>query len=131
MQEKIAPSGELVICTLAMPKDTNANGDIFGGWLVSQMDLGGAILAARISRARVVTVAINQLVFHKAVKIGDTVCCYAKLIKVGNTSMSIHLESWTIPFGEIERQKVTDGLFIYVAVDENRKPTSVTANHPR
>lgn len=116
-------SAELVICTVAMPKDTNANGDIFGGWLVSQMDLGGAMLAHRLCRQRVVTVAINDLTFHKPVIIGDTVCCYADIVKIGKTSMTLRLEAWTIHYGGIERQKVTEGLFIYVAVDAQGRPT--------
>lgn len=119
------PQGEQVIRTLAMPKDTNANGDIFGGWLVSQMDLGGAIYAKQIAKARVATVAINNLTFIRPVYVGDVICCYAELIKVGTTSMTIKLEAWAISDNSTERHQVTEGIFIFVALDDNRKPKPV------
>src|SRR3954465_10530353 len=87
MHEK--PKGELVVQTIAMPRDTNRNGDIFGGWLVSQMDFGGAILASKISRARVVTVAMEGMSFLQPVRMGDTVACYARIERIGNSSMRI------------------------------------------
>lgn len=119
------PEGELVIRTLAMPKDTNANGDIFGGWLVSEMDLGGAILAKATSKSRIVTVAIDKMVFHHPVKVGDVVCCYANLTKTGKTSMTVKIEAWALPYDGGQRNKVTEGIFTYVAIDEAGKPVSV------
>lgn len=117
--------GDLVLRTLAMPADTNANGDIFGGWLMSQMDMGGAILAKEIANGRVVTVRVDGMTFLKPVAVGDVVCCYARCIKRGNTSITINVEVWikkvsTAPMGQ--RYKTTEALFIYVAVDENGRP---------
>lgn len=119
------PRGELVIRTLAMPKDTNANGDIFGGWLVSQMDLGGAILAKQTANSRITTVAIDKMCFLHPVNVGDIVCCYADLIKIGRTSMTIHIEVWTIPQCSEARLQVAEGIFTYVAIDELGQPKPV------
>jgi acyl-CoA thioesterase YciA len=123
--ERKHPSGEQVIRTIAMPKDTNANGDIFGGWLVSQMDIGGAILAKQTSKSRIATVAINDLVFMHPVYVGDIICCYAELIKVGTTSMTVKIEVWAISEADTERHQVTAGTFVFVALDEHRKPKPV------
>src|SRR5260221_9314587 len=90
------PAGKLVIQIVAMPKDTNANGDIFGGWLVSHMDMGAGIAARREARCRVVTVAIDSLIFIRPVAVGDILCCYAEMLRIGNTSMRIKMEVWTI-----------------------------------
>ncbi|NNM58841.1 MAG: acyl-CoA thioesterase [Legionellales bacterium] len=124
-KEKSLPRGELVIRTIAMPRDTNANGDIFGGWLVSQMDVGGAIVATQTAKSRVATVAINQLTFIRPVYVGDIICCYAELIKVGTTSMTVEVQAWSISADEPERKKVTEGTFVFVALDKNRKPKPV------
>lgn len=126
--ERKQPAGEQVIRTLAMPKDTNANGDIFGGWLVSQMDIGAAIFAKQISKSRVATVAINNLVFMHPVYVGDIICCYAELAKIGTTSMTIHVEVWAISENSTERHQVTTATFVFVALDENRKPQPVYRN---
>ena len=120
--------GELVIQTIAMPKDTNRHGDIFGGWLVAQMDLGSAILASKIAKARVVTVAIEHMSFLQPVRVGDTVACYARLEKTGRTSMRIPVEVWVHRFMTGEEIRVTSAVFIYVAVDENGKPIPVARN---
>ncbi|MEY2545942.1 MAG: acyl-CoA thioesterase YciA [Verrucomicrobiota bacterium] len=117
--------GELVIQTIAMPKDTNRHGDIFGGWLVAQMDLGSAILASKIAKARVVTVAIEQMSFLQPVRVGDTVACYARLEKTGRTSMRIPVEVWVHRFMSGEEIRVTSAVFIYVAIDESGKPIPV------
>ena len=120
------PTGELVIRTIAMPRDTNPNGDIFGGWLMSQMDLGSGILAAKTARARVVTVAMEGLSFLEPVQIGDTVACYAHVEKIGRTSMKIPVEVWVERFKKHEAPiLVTRGVFVYVAVDECGKPIPV------
>jgi acyl-CoA thioesterase YciA len=120
------PKGELVIRTIAMPRDTNPNGDIFGGWLMSQMDLGSGILASRTARARVVTVAMEGLSFLQPVGVGDTVTCYARVEKIGRTSMKIPVEVWVERFREHDAPiLVTHGVFVYVAVDESGRPIPV------
>lgn len=125
MNVEDSPSGELTVQILAMPKDTNANGDIFGGWLVSNMDMGGGIEARRYSGSRVVTVAIDNMRFIKPVNVGDLVSCYAELLKTGETSMHYKLEVWTLSVNRAEQCKVADGTFIYVAIDETGKKRSV------
>lgn len=126
MNDQPKPQGQLVIQIVAMPADTNANGDIFGGWLVSHMDMGAAIAARRHARCRVVTVAIDKMSFLKPVYVGDTVCCYADLIKVGNTSMQFNVEVWSLsPIQDEASKKVAQGIFTFVAIDEQRKPQSV------
>src|SRR5438270_3344859 len=122
------PKGELVIQTIAMPKDTNRDGDIFGGWLVSQMDLGSAIMAGKIAKSRVVTVAIEGMSFINPVRVGDTVACYAWLEKIGRTSMKIAVDVWVTRYKTGERVKVTSGVFTYVALGPNGKPTPVKRN---
>jgi acyl-CoA thioesterase YciA len=119
------PRGVLSIRTIAMPANTNANGDIFGGWLVSLMDMGAQIEAQRRAHSRVVTVAINNLVFIKPVNVGDTVCCYADLVKVGRTSMQFNMEVWTLALEVKERIKVAEGMFTFVAIDSGGKPQIV------
>jgi acyl-CoA thioesterase YciA len=122
------PQGELVLRTLAMPADTNANDDIFGGWLMSQMDLGGAILAQEIAGGRVVTVHVNSINFLRPVSVGDVVCCYARCVKQGRTSISINTEVWIKEVDSAsvsQRYKVTEALFVYVAIDANGKPRPV------
>ena len=115
------PKGELVIQTIAMPKDTNPNGDIFGGWLVSQMDLGSGILASKTAQARVVTVAMEGMSFLQPVRVGDTVACYAWVEKIGRTSMTIPVEVWVTRYMTGEQTRVTHGVFVYVAVDDTGK----------
>ncbi|EKN4771245.1 acyl-CoA thioester hydrolase YciA [Yersinia enterocolitica] len=119
--EQVLPNGELVLRTLAMPADTNANGDIFGGWLMSQMDIGGAIQAKEIAHGRVVTVRVDGMTFLKPVAVGDVVCCYAGCIKTGRSSITINIEVWvkkvsSEPIGQ--RYKATEAVFTYVAVDD-------------
>ncbi|MEH0832680.1 acyl-CoA thioester hydrolase YciA [Pectobacterium cacticida] len=115
------PQGELVLRTMAMPADTNANGDIFGGWLMSQMDMGGAILAKEIAEGRVVTVRVDGMSFLKPVAVGDVVCCYARCLRTGRSSINVNIEVWikkvaTAPIGQ--RYRATEALFTYVAVDD-------------
>ena len=122
------PQGEIVLRTLAMPADTNANGDIFGGWLLAQMDIAGGMAAKSTSHGRIATVAIDAMTFHKPVFVGDAVCCYALVERIGNTSMTIRVQAWVIrqAVGN-ERIKVTEGVFTYVAIDKGRKPRAVLA----
>ena len=122
------PKGELVIQTIAMPKDTNRDGDIFGGWLVSQMDLGSAILAGKVANSRVVTVAIEGMSFLNPVRVGDTVACYAWVEKIGRTSMKICVDVWVTRYRTGERVKVTNGVFTYVALGSDGKPTPVKSD---
>ena len=119
------PQGELVIQTIAMPKDTNRNGDIFGGWLMSQMDLGSGILAAKTAQARVVTVAMEGMSFLHPVRVGDTVACYAWVERIGRTSMTIPVEVWVTRYMTGEQVRVTHGVFTYVAVNDAGKPIPV------
>ena len=123
MSEK--PKGELVIQTIAMPQDTNPNGDIFGGWVTSQMDLGSGILAAKTAQARVVTAAMEGMSFLQPVRVGDTVRCYAHVQKIGRTSMTIPVEVWVTRYMTGEELRVTHGVFTLVAVDESGKPIPV------
>lgn len=125
MAENDEPKGELVIQTIAMPKDTNRDGDIFGGWLVSQMDLGSAIIAGRIAKSRVVTVAVEAMSFLNPVRVGDTVACYGWLDKIGRTSMKIYVDVWVMRYKTGQRVKVTSGVFTYVALGPDGKPTPV------
>jgi acyl-CoA thioesterase YciA len=121
------PQGELVIRTIAMPSDTNPDGDIFGGWLMSQMDLGSGILASQTAKTRVVTVAMEGLSFLEPVRVGDTVACYARVEKIGRTSMTIPVEVWVQRFRQHgDPVLVTRGVFIYVAVDEAGRPIPVS-----
>ena len=119
------PKGELVIRTIAMPADTNPNGDVFGGWLMSQMDLGSTILASKTAKARVVTVAMEGLSFLQSVGVGDTVACYAWVETIGRTSMTIPVEVWVTRYMTGEERRVTHGVFTLVAVDEFGKPIPV------
>ena len=125
------PLGLLVLRTLAMPKDTNPSGDIFGGWILAQMDVAGGLMASEISMGRTVTVSVEKMSFDKPVRMGDTICVHAELLRVGNSSMDIKLEVWArqlVGAYEAQRQLVTEGVFRYVAVDENRRPRRVPDN---
>ncbi len=128
--DNMNPDGELVLRTLAMPADTNANGDIFGGWIMSQMDIAGGIFAKQIARGRTVTVSVDAMKFILPVKVGDVVCCYGELIRVGNTSITLGLEVWINPIlredlPDDSRRKVTEANFTYVAIDKDGKKRSV------
>jgi acyl-CoA thioesterase YciA len=117
--------GELVIQTIAMPADTNANGDIFGGWLLSQMDLGGAVLAYQIAKNRIATRAIDDMVFIKPVKVGDRVACYAKVVHQGRTSIGIALEAWAFRLRACQSELVAKGIYTYVSIDEAGRATPI------
>ena len=122
----IEPKGELAIRTLAMPADTNPNGDIFGGWVMSQMDIAGGITAYARAHGRVATIAVDGFTFHKPVLVGDVVCCYADIQKVGKTSITILIQAWALRKREVnDRVKVTEGVFTFVALDDNGKKRPV------
>lgn len=114
------PEGLLALQTLAMPKDTNANGDIFGGWLVSQMDLAAGIATRAIAKGRSATVAIQNVTFLAPVVVGSTVSCYAKLIKTGTSSIHFQVQVWmSLLVGEEQSKKVAEGVFVFVAIDDD------------
>ncbi|KAA8731826.1 acyl-CoA thioesterase [Acinetobacter qingfengensis] len=111
------PRGNLSLQTIAMPSDTNWSGDIFGGWLVSQMDIAGAIHCEQITRGRCATISIHEMTFLVPVKIGDVVSCYTDVLKIGNTSIQVHIEVWTKSNRVDSPVRVTHGIFTFVAVD--------------
>jgi acyl-CoA thioesterase YciA len=119
------PSGTLCLQTAAMPADTNPNGDIFGGWLMAQMDIAGGIAARPRAGGRIVTIAVDAMVFHKPVSVGDVVCIYAALERVGRTSLAFLIEAWVIRRDTMAREKVTEGRFTYVAIDAEGRPRAV------
>ena len=117
--DALEPTGSLTIRTLAMPADTNPAGDIFGGWVMSQMDIAGAIAAVERSGGRVVTVAVEAMTFIAPVKVGDILCVYTTVERVGTTSITISMEAWARRNRIADRVKVTDGRFVYVALGED------------
>jgi acyl-CoA thioesterase YciA len=122
---EIQPLGDLCIRTLAMPADTNQHGDIFGGWLLSQMDLGGGVFASKIAKSRTVTVAIEAMNFRKPVFVGDLVSVHATLVRTGRTSITVHLEAWVLRRKEMLSILVTDGNFTYVSIDDSGHPQAL------
>ncbi len=119
------PLGTLTIRTLAMPADTNPAGDIFGGWVMSQMDIAGAIAAVERVQGRVVTVAVEAMTFIAPVKVGDILCVYTTIERVGTTSITVGIEAWARRNRIADRVKVTDGRFVYVALDEKGRKRQV------
>jgi len=117
------------IRTVAMPADTNSSGDIFGGWVLSQMDLAGGVLATQVSKKRITTVAIDKMRFHKPIKVGDIVSFYTQVNTMGNTSITIDIETFvTRKNDQLEKNqeiKVTEGKFVYVSIDLNGKPIPI------
>src|SRR6516164_3317787 len=121
------PNAEPALRAIAMPADANPFGDIFGGWLLSQMDLAGGTVATRRAKGRTATVAITAMSFHRPVFIGDEVSCYAEIIRIGKTSITVKVESWARRGTGEEKIEVTEGIFTYVAVDNDRRPRPVPA----
>ena len=119
------PQGELTLRTLAMPRDANTNGDIFGGWVLSQMDMAAGIVAGARAHGRVATVAIDAMKFIRPVKVGDVLCIYVQLGRVGRTSMAMQIEAWVLRNRQESREKVTEALFTFVAIDDAGKPRAV------
>lgn len=118
MTEDPAPQGALCLQTIAMPADTNANGDIFGGWIMAQMDLGASVLARGRARGRVATVAVDKMAFHHPVSVGDVVSIHCEMLSEGRTSMTLDVEVWALRQPSGARFKVTEARFVFVAVDE-------------
>jgi Acyl-CoA hydrolase len=125
MPANSAPNGELTLRTLAMPGDANAAGDIFGGWVMAQMDLACGIRAAERARGRVVTAAVQEMAFEMPVKIGDTLCVYTDIARVGRTSITLAVEAWAQRYLTHTMEKVTQATFVMVALDGEGKPTPV------
>ena len=119
------PNGELVIRTLAMPADANPSGDIFGGWVLSQMDIAGGVTASQRARGRVATVAVTAMTFHLPVYVGDVLCVYTEIEKVGRTSITVALEAWALRGRLGVRARVTEGRFVFVALGEDGRPRPV------
>jgi len=127
IQDQLEPHGALTIRTLAMPADTNPAGDIFGGWVMSQMDIAGAIAAVERANGRVVTVAVEAMTFIAPVKVGDVLCVYTRIERVGTTSITIAIEAWVLRDRIGDRVKVTDGRFVYVSLGEDGKKRPIPA----
>ncbi len=127
------PRGELTVRVAAMPADTNANGDIFGGWVLSQMDMAGGIAAVEAGEGRVVTVALDAMHFIRPVRVGDVLCVYTLIDAIGRTSIRMHVEAWARRFRSHRREKVTVATFTYVAVGDDGRPRPVprTAAKPQ
>lgn len=119
------PRGELTLRISAMPADTNANGDIFGGWVMARMDQAGGIAAVERARGRVVTVKVDAMHFIRPVKVGDVLCVYCDLDRIGNTSLTLHVEAWAQRFMTNAMEMVTEATFIFVAIDDSGKPRVV------
>lgn len=122
------PSGELLLQTVAMPKETNTNGDIFGGWLLSQMDIAGGVMAERIAKGRTATVAISSMSFLRPVPVGGIISCYGQVLSVGRSSIKLALAVWCQPRGSEELHRVTEGEFVFVAIDENGQSRPVAGD---
>jgi len=120
--------GTLAIRVLAMPADTNPAGDIFGGWVLSQMDIAGGLVTKKATNGRTVTIAVDSMTFHLPVFVGDTICCYVKILKFGKTSIKVKIETWAARQYDNIREKVTEGVFTYVAVTEDRIPRQIEEN---
>jgi acyl-CoA thioesterase YciA len=121
------PAREPALRTFAMPADANPNGDIFGGWLMAQMDLAGAVAAVRRARGRVATVAVDAMTFHKPVFVGDLVSCYAEVVRVGRSSMTVTIETFVERRATRAIEKVTEATFTFVALDRDGRPRPVDA----
>ena len=119
------PTGELALQTVAMPKDTNPNGDIFGGWLLSQMDIAGMVTASDVAGGRVATVAIEGMAFLTPVHVGAVVSCYCDVLEIGRSSVRIVVEVWINSQHDGEPIKVTEGEFVFVAIDENGRTRAI------
>ena len=126
MAEK--PKGELIIQVLTMPADANPSGDIFGGWLLSHMDMAGGIFCGKIAKGRVATIAVDAINFKLPVFVGDVLTCYVELVKIGNTSITVYVEAWVNRYiGQDVKMCVTHGNFTYVKIDKNRRPAKIDA----
>ena len=122
----VKPRGELTVRTIAMPADTNANGDIFGGWVLSRMDQAGGIAAVERAQGRVVTIALDAMTFIRPVKVGDVLEVYTEVESIGRTSMKVHVEAWARRFRTSGHEKVTDATFTFVAIGDDGRPRPIS-----
>jgi acyl-CoA thioesterase YciA len=128
MDEQVEkPRGELTTRTLAMPADTNPSGDIFGGWVLAQMDIAGGIFAGQRGEGRVATVAVHAMKFIRPVYVGDVMCVYCELAREGRTSIAVNIEAWALRGRLGDRVKVTEGVFTFVAIDQEGRPRPLPA----
>ena len=125
MSEEIKPEGEATLRTVATPADVNVNGDIFGGWVLAQMDIASGIVAAARAKGRVTTVAVDAMKFIRPVGVGDILCVWAWVERIGRSSMAIKIEAWAVRHRVLNMEKVTEAVFTYVAIDEDGKPRPV------
>ncbi|MEO0637773.1 MAG: acyl-CoA thioesterase [Pseudomonadota bacterium] len=125
MTDEAEPKGELTIRTVARPADTNSNGDIFGGWVLSQMDMAGGVAGRTCAKGRVVTVALDAMSFIRSVQVGDVLCVYTEIQSMGRSSMKIHVEAYAQRFLTGVREKVTDAIFTFVAIDDDGNPRPI------
>ena len=125
MISKRPPTSVPALRTVAMPADANANGDIFGGWLMSQMDLAGGVHAHQEANGRTATVAVDAMSFHLPVQIRDLVTCYCETVEIGRTSIVVKVDTWVKRRSDGQEEKVTEGLFTFVAIDDTGRPRSV------
>ena len=128
LDELPGPRGELASRVLAMPTDTNPKGDIFGGWIMSLMDMAGKMSATTVATGRVVTIAVDRIVFREPVKVGDVVCCYTQILRTGRSSITLSIEVWALRQGQGDRIKVTDAVFTFVAVDDDGRPRQIVSS---
>jgi len=127
MDDTETPTGDLTLRLQAMPSDVNINGDIFGGWVLSQMDIASGIIAGQRAKGRVTTVALDAMKFIRPVKVGDVMCIYGRIERVGRSSMGVMIEAWALRFKDGSREKVTEAMFTFVAIDQNGRPRPVPA----
>jgi acyl-CoA thioesterase YciA len=125
MSSRLGGRGEPAIRTIPMPADMNANGDIFGGWVLAQIDIAGGVTAARVAKGRTATVAIEAMKFHKPISVGDLVSLYTEVVRVGTSSIAVRIETIVIRRNAAEEIKVTEGTFVYVAIDDQGRPRPV------
>ena len=125
IEERVHERGEPAVRTLAMPADTNPSGDIFGGWVLAQMDLAAGIVAAQRSHGRVATAALDGMSFHKPIRVGDLVSCYARVVRIGRSSMTVQVETYALRGRTGDEVKVTEGRFTLVAIDDQGRPRPV------
>ncbi len=123
--EEAMPAGIPALRTIAMPADTNPQGDIFGGWIMSQMDLASGYFAGRQAGGRVATVAVDGMTFHKPVSVGDDVSCYCEVLRRGRTSVTVNVQTWVQRHQTGRVEKVTEGRFTFVALDDNGRPRPI------
>ncbi|MBU1175180.1 MAG: acyl-CoA thioesterase [Alphaproteobacteria bacterium] len=128
--ELTEPHGKLTVRTLAMPADTNPHGDIFGGWVLSQMDIAGGIAAIEAAEGRVATVAVEAMTFISPVKVGDILCVYTDIERIGTTSITVNVEAWARRNRYGDRLQVTHGRFVFVALDDEGNPRPVKPDQP-